>query len=51
MIGAGESLLITTETSDVTGDILWPEEKVWDNQSSDAAYLCDVYGRVLAIME
>ena len=51
MIGAGESLLITTETSDVTGDILWPEEKVWDNQAADAAYLCDGYGRVLAIME
>jgi len=51
VIGAGASLLITTQTSDVKGDILWPEEKVWDNQAADAAILCDVYGRILATME
>lgn len=51
VIKAGASLLITTETSDVQGDILWPEEKVWDNQAADAAMLCDVYGRILATIE
>ena len=51
VIAAGASLLITTETSDVQGDILWPEEKVWDNQAADAAVLCDVYGRILATIE
>ncbi len=47
----GASLMIATESADVPGDILWPEEKVWDNQAPDAAYLCDVYGRVLAMTE
>lgn len=51
VIGAGASLLITTESSDVQGDILWPEAKVWDNQAADAAVLCDVYGRILATIE
>lgn len=44
----GESLTVTTLSSDEPGDLLWPEKKVWHKSKEDKARLYDAYGRLMA---
>lgn len=47
----GSELLISTLSSDTAGDIVWPEKRVWNKSKADAAYLYDVYGRLVDTLE
>lgn len=47
LLQPGDSLLISTLSSDVEGDVVWPEKKVWHKSKDDAALLYDVYGRLI----
>lgn len=51
MLQPGEVLVISTLSSDMPGDVLWPEEKVWHKSKSDTACLYDVYGRLVDTLE
>ncbi len=45
VIGAGETLDVGSESSDMPGDLTWPDSKVWHKTKDDTALLYDVYGR------
>ncbi|MBQ2953560.1 MAG: MBL fold metallo-hydrolase [Clostridia bacterium] len=51
VINPGEVCVISTLSSSLTGDVVWPEEKVWHKSKDDAAYLYDVYGRLIDTLE
>ena len=46
----GSELTISTLSSDEQGDVIWPEKKVWHKSKEDAAFLYDVYGRLIDSM-
>ncbi|MBQ8556575.1 MAG: MBL fold metallo-hydrolase [Clostridia bacterium] len=50
MLAPGAELLVSTQSSEVPGDIVWPDEKVWHKSKDDAAYLYDAYGREIAYL-
>lgn len=47
----GETITITSQSSDETGDLTWPEKKVWHKSKDDKACLYDVYGRLIDEIE
>ncbi len=51
VVNPGEVVVISTLSSDMPGDVVWPQEKVWHKSKNDAAYLYDVYGRLVDVME
>ena len=48
-LGPGESLSVTSWSSEAPGDLVWPAREVW--REGDAARLCDPYGREAAYLE
>ena len=50
-VAPGGALIVSTLSSDAKGDVVWPEEKVWHKSKDDAAYLYDVYGRLIDTLE
>ena len=46
-IASRGKLVISSLSSDTQGDLVWPDEKVWHKSKEDAAYLYDVYGRLI----
>jgi len=51
VLNGGESVLIVTESSEVPGDLVWPDKKVWHKSKEDRAVLYDVYGREIASLD
>ena len=51
IVNPGEVVVISTLSSAMTGDVVWPEEKVWHKSKDDAACLYDVYGRLIDTLE
>ena len=49
-IAPGGELVITSQSSDSRGDLTWPDKKVWHKSKEDAAFLYDVYGRLIDSM-
>lgn len=49
-IGPGGQLVIGSQSSEEPGDLTWPDKKVWHKSKEDAAYLYDVYGRLIDSM-
>ena len=47
VINPGEVCVISSLSSTMTGDVVWPESKVWHKSKDDAATLYDVYGRLV----
>ena len=47
----GEKITITSQSSDGTGDLTWPEKKVWHKSKDDKACLYDMYGRLIDEIE
>lgn len=47
----GEVVVISTLSSGQTGDVVWPQKKVWHKSKDDAAMLYDVYGRLVDTLE
>ena len=50
-LAPGGTLVISSLSSDMAGDVVWPEEKVWHKSKDDAAHLYDVYGRLVDTLE
>lgn len=46
-LAPGQTLTITSLSSDEKGDLTWPDENVWHKTKADKAYLYDVYGRLI----
>ena len=46
----GEELVIGSQSSKEASDLTWPDKKVWHKEKEDAAYLYDVYGRLVDSM-
>jgi len=46
-IASRGKLVISSLSSDTQGDLVWPDKKVWHKSKEDAAYLYDVYGRLI----
>ena len=50
MLAPGAALVISSLSSEEAGDLVWPDKKVWHKSKEDAAYLYDVYGRLMDSM-
>lgn len=50
-IAPGGELVISSQSSELKGDLVWPDKKVWHKSKEDAAYLYDVYGRLIDSMK
>ena len=49
-IAPGGELVIGSQSSKEPGDLTWPDKKVWHKSKEDAAFLYDVYGRLIDSM-
>ena len=49
-IAPGGELTISSQSSEEAGDLVWPDKKVWHKSKEDAAFLYDVYGRLIDMM-
>ena len=49
-IAPGGELVIGSQSSKDAGDLTWPDKKVWHKSKEDAAFLYDVYGRLIDSM-
>ena len=49
-IAPGGELMIGSQSSKDAGDLTWPDKKVWHKSKEDAAFLYDVYGRLIDSM-
>ena len=47
MIAPGGELVIGSQSTKGKADLTWPDKKVWHKEKEDAAYLYDVYGRLM----
>lgn len=45
VLQSGEEVCVISQSSEGTGDYLWPDKKVWHKKKDDACILCDPYGR------
>lgn len=45
MLQSGEEVCVISQSSEGTGDYLWPDKKVWHKKKDDACILYDPYGR------
>ena len=50
-IAPGGELVIGSLSSKEEGDLTWPDKKVWHKEKEDAAYLYDVYGRLIDMLK
>ena len=50
VIAPGGELTISSQSSEDEADLTWPDKKVWHKSKEDAAYLYDVYGRLIDSM-
>ena len=50
VMAPGAALVIGSQSSAEKGDLTWPDKKVWHKSKEDAAWLYDVYGRVIDMM-
>ncbi len=50
-IAPGGQLTIGSQSSDEPGNLTWPDKKVWHKSKEDAAWLYDVYGRLIDSMK
>lgn len=50
-IASGGELAISSQSSGEAGDLVWPDKKVWHKTKEDAAFLYDVYGRLMDSLE
>ena len=46
-LAPGGELVISSRSSEETGDLTWPDKKVWHKSKEDRALLYDVYGRLM----
>ena len=46
-IAPGGVLVIASQSSEDEADLTWPDKKVWHKSKEDAAFLYDVYGRLI----
>jgi hypothetical protein len=46
-IAPGGELVIGSQSSKEAGDLTWPDKKIWHKSKEDAAFLYDVYGRLI----
>ncbi len=46
-IAPGAELVIGSQSSKEPGNLTWPDKKVWHKSKEDAAFLYDVYGRLM----
>ncbi|MGN1019863.1 MAG: MBL fold metallo-hydrolase [Aristaeellaceae bacterium] len=51
VIQPGQMITVVSQSSEGSGDYLWPDTKVWHKSKEDRAILCDPYGREMADME
>lgn len=51
IVNPGEVVVISTLSSAMTGDVVWPESKVWHKSKDDVARLYDAYGRLIDTLE
>ena len=51
MMAPGGELVIGSQSSDEPGDLTWPDKKIWHKSKEDAAFLYDVYGRLIDSMK
>lgn len=51
VLKAGAEITVSNLSSSVDGDYVWPDKKVWHKSKTDAAVLCDVYGREMDRLE
>ena len=49
-IAPGGELTISSQSSAAAGDLVWPDKKVWHKSKEDTAWLYDVYGRLIDMM-
>ena len=49
-IAPGSELVIGSQSTEGKADLTWPDKKVWHKTKEDAAYLYDVYGRLIDSM-
>ncbi|MGN0779737.1 MAG: MBL fold metallo-hydrolase [Aristaeellaceae bacterium] len=47
----GQTLTVVSQSSEGSGDYVWPDTKVWHKSKPDRASLCDALGREMAAME
>ena len=47
----GQVITVVSQSSESSGDYVWPDTKVWHKSKEDRAVLCDSYGREMACME
>ncbi len=50
-LAPGQTLTIASLSSDVAGDLIWPDENVWHKTKADKACLYDAYGRLIDSIE
>ncbi len=46
-IAPGSELVIGSQSTKGSADLTWPDKKVWHKEKEDAAFLYDVYGRLM----
>ena len=51
LVEPGQVITVVSQSSEGSGDYLWPDTKVWHKSKEDRAILCDSYGREMATME
>ena len=51
MIAPGGELVIGSQSTKGVADLTWPDKKVWHKSKEDAAFLYDVYGRLIDSMK
>ena len=51
MIAPGGELVIGSQSTKGTADLTWPDKKIWHKSKEDAAFLYDVYGRLIDSMK
>jgi len=50
-IAPGSELVIGSQSTKGSADLTWPDKKVWHKEKEDAAFLYDVYGRLMDSLE
>ena len=51
MMAPGGELVIGSQSTKGTADLTWPDKKIWHKSKEDAAFLYDVYGRLIDSMK
>ncbi|MGN0971441.1 MAG: lamin tail domain-containing protein, partial [Aristaeellaceae bacterium] len=51
VVQPGQVITVVSQSSEGSGDYLWPDTKVWHKSKEDRASLCDPYGQEAAAMD